>query len=62
MISQKMNCSVVRFQDNAPLAITGAIRGTSQENQYQELGYLLFLQTNYNSEAIISFQSDTSKT
>ena len=76
MIWQKMNRSVVRFkrvQYYVFLTITGVIRGTSQENLYRELGleslktikkifkaYVLFLQTNYNSKAIISFQSDTS--
>ena len=62
-----------RVQYNASLAIIGAIRGTSQGRLYQELGleslrtrketfkaHALFLQTNYNSKAIISFQSDTS--
>ena len=41
MISQKMNRSVVRLnqsvQYNASLAITGDIRGTSQEKLYREL-------------------------
>ena len=41
MISQKMNRSsskIESVQYNASLAITGAIRGTSQEKLYQELG------------------------
>ena len=64
---------IERVQYTASLAITRAIRGTSQEKLYQELGLksfttrkkifkadVLFLRTNYNSKAMISFQSDTS--
>ena len=74
---QEDNESVIsrieRVQYNASLAIARAIRKTSQENLYQELGleslrtrkkifkaHVLFLQTNYNSKAIVSFQFDTS--
>ena len=49
---------IERVQYNASLAITGAIRGISQEKLYQELGLKLIrtrkkahvplLQTNYN--------------
>ena len=52
--------------------MTGTIRETSQEKLYQELDleslrtrkkifkvYVLFLQTHYNSKAIISFQHNT---
>ena len=62
---------IKRVQYNASLAITGAIRGTSQEKLCQELSFeslrtrkkifkahVLFLQTNYNSKAMKSFQSD----
>ena len=39
IISEKMNRSVVRLHHyNASIAITGAIRGTSQEKLHQELG------------------------
>ena len=70
MIIQKMNLSVVRLKES--LAITEAIRGTSQERLYQELGlesvktkkkifkaHVPFLQTDDNSKTIISFQSAT---
>ena len=35
---QTFNMSVLNFQYNAALIITGAIRGSSRENPYQELG------------------------
>ena len=61
---------IERVQYNASLAITGAIRGISQEKLYQELGLKLIrtrkkahvplLQTNYNWKVISSFKFDTS--
>ena len=73
--NESFSSKIESVQYNASFAITGAIRGTSQEKLYQELGletlrnrkkmvkaYVLFLQANYNSKAIICFQSDTSKT
>ena len=71
--NELVSIEIGRVQYNASLAITGAIRGTSQEKLYQELGleslrtrkkifkaHVLFLQTNYNSKVIIYFQFDTS--
>ena len=73
--NESFSSKIERVQYNASLAITGAIKGTSQEKLYQELGLeslrsrkkmvkaiVLFLQVNYNSKAIISFQSNTSET
>ena len=66
LVSRKIE----RVQYNMSLAITGAVRGISQEKLYQELGlksirtrkkaHVPLLQTNYNSKVIISFQSRTS--
>ena len=66
--NKSVSSKIERIQCNASLVITGAIRGTSQEKLYQELGlgsfrtrnkifkaYVLLLQTNYNSKAIIFF-------
>ena len=73
--NESFSSKIERVQYNASLTITGAIRGTSQEKLYQELGLeslrsrkkmvkamVLFLQVNYNSNAIIPFQSNTSET
>ena len=57
-------------QYNTPLARTGAIRkaiprirfANSQKQNNMAKAYVMFLQTNQNSKAVISFQSDTSKT
>ena len=72
--NESVSSKIERVQYNVSLAITGAIRGTFQEKLYQELdleslrtrdkifkAHVLFLQTNYNSKAIISFQFDTSR-
>ena len=66
--NESVSNKIERVQYNASLAIAGAIRVTSQEKLYQELGleslkirkkilkaHVLFLRTNYNSKAIISF-------
>ena len=71
--NESVSSKIEKLQCNACLAITGAIRGTSQEKLCQELGleslktrkkilkaHVLFLQTNYISKAIICFRSDTS--
>ena len=71
--NELVSIEIGRVQYNASLAITGAIRGTSQEKLYQELSLeslrtrkkifkanVLFLQTNYTPKDITSFQSDTS--
>ena len=71
--NELVSSKIKRVQYNASLIITGAIRGIFQEKLYQELGlesprtrkkifkaHVLFLQTNCNSKAINSFQSDTS--
>ena len=56
--NESVSSKIERVQYNASLAITGAIRGISQEKLYQELGLKLIrtrkkahvplLQTNYN--------------
>ena len=71
--NELVSIEIGRIQYNASLAITGAIRGASQEKLYQELSLeslrtrkkifkanVLFLQTNYTPKDITSFQSDTS--
>ena len=68
--NEPVSSKIERVQYNAFLAITVAIRGTSSEKLYEELGleslttifkaHILFLQINYDSKTIIPFQSDTS--
>ena len=67
--NEPVSSKIERVQYNASLAITVAIRGTSQEKLYEELGleslrtvfkaHILFLQINYNSKTIIPFQSES---
>ena len=68
--NQFFSGKIESVQYNTPLAITGAIRKaipgirfvTSQKQNNMVKTYVMFLQTNQNSKAVISFQSDTSKT
>ena len=76
MIGQKMSRSAIRLNQfnimrllpkqelkkDLPIKAIRRIRfGISQKQKMVKV-YVLFLQTNQNSKAVISFQSDTSKT
>ena len=68
--NKSVSSKIERVQYDSSLAIAGAVTGTSQEKLFQELVleslrtrkkiFKVHVQTNYNSKAIISFQSDTS--
>ena len=68
--NQFFSGKIESVQYNTPPTITGAIRKaiagirfvTSQKQNNMVKTYVIILQTNQNSKAVISFQSDTSKT